>query len=417
MNGGFSFCGVNISQLGLYYAPELQDTYVYGNAATSPEEDVFTARKGGILYGTSIKPKDFKLRCVFEDKHINDTIVDTVLNFFTSGKSGKLIFDNRDWLWYNATVINVDTSPTNYANGTITINFKAYYPFARTNIYTVDDSNSPSAYVIQDDDDSYDDDPSPVPGVYESQISFFAASADDPFDYVGYDDCVFLTKEGEEIITTDKFLKNRNFFLTTSQMPDDAFTNVTASKSFILYNAGNVPASVAIRFNGEADTEGFVVYNRQTGQEAKFVAFTRTATTDRNMFVISDSLNGKTVLTDGTTSTLMFLYHDYGEIELVPSLHYMQGTKFEYHAGSSTVIVDRAFDEDMIGKYVYLDGNWHRISKIIDGNSIQVEVTNNAITKNGSIKGDVVLMNELAISIPGNTEIDSISFLYKHTFR
>ena len=417
MKGGFSFCGVNVSQLGIYYAPELQDTYVYNNAAPNLEEESFTARNGGLFYGSSVKPKEFTLRCYFENEHINNTIVDAVLNFFTIGRTGKLIFDTRDWCWYNATVTGVSLSPTNFSNGILTISMKAYYPFARTNIFSVDVGDSPASQIVHYDSDIYPDDPEPVPGQYDSSISFFAVNDEDPFDYAGYDDCTFLSRDGEEIITADPFLKNRNFFLPDTQMPQDTFQNVTSSKSFILYNAGDVEASLAIRFNGEADKEGFIVYNRQTAQEAKFVAFTRRETTDRNRFVICDSLNGKTLLTDGNTSTLMFLYHDYGVVNIVPSLHYMQGTTFTYTRGSSIVETSRIFPEDMVGKYVYLDNSWHRIARVFEDSTIQVEVTNNEITEDGTTVGDAILMNELSITIPGSTELDSISFLYKHTFR
>ena len=35
MNGGFRFCGTDISVLGLEYVPDMKDTYVYAGTQTA----------------------------------------------------------------------------------------------------------------------------------------------------------------------------------------------------------------------------------------------------------------------------------------------------------------------------------------------------------------------------------------------
>ena len=46
MEGGFSFCGVDIADLGLEYAPENANTYVYSPGAFDVNDESFPAHDG-----------------------------------------------------------------------------------------------------------------------------------------------------------------------------------------------------------------------------------------------------------------------------------------------------------------------------------------------------------------------------------
>ena len=93
--GGFSFDGVDIKDIGLHYAPENANTYVYRPSAYELHEEAFAAHDGGYFYGTTVKPKDFVLRCYYEAKHIKDGIMRNTFDLFKRGRKGKLVFRER----------------------------------------------------------------------------------------------------------------------------------------------------------------------------------------------------------------------------------------------------------------------------------------------------------------------------------
>ena len=107
MQGGFSFCGVDIAKFGLEYVPPLDQTYVFGGAPYEVHQETFDAHHGGYFYGTTVQPKDFTLKCLYQDLHIAHGSLTAIENFFRRGKTGRLVFAQRDWLWYTATVVGI----------------------------------------------------------------------------------------------------------------------------------------------------------------------------------------------------------------------------------------------------------------------------------------------------------------------
>lgn len=132
MQGGFSFCGIDIADIGLEYAPELADTYVFSSKDYSVQQQTFDAHDGGYFYGISVQPKKFTLRCIYQDTHINEGIITKIERLFRRGRTGRLIFKKRPWMYYVATVTKCNVSTiTNYLNGIATIEMTAYYPYGR----------------------------------------------------------------------------------------------------------------------------------------------------------------------------------------------------------------------------------------------------------------------------------------------
>ena len=420
MQGGFTFCGVDVAKYGLTYAPEIANTFVFGNSTMSPNDEKFASHDGGVYYGTSVDPKDFSLRCFFEEKHINKGILDSIHNFFYPGRTGRLVFQERDWCWYTATVVNIDASDlTNYMNGVITINFRAYYPYARTDIfYSQAQAASGNDSSVTIDTSTVETDTSNLSGT-DSWLVYDAPSAEEDIAYmdIGEDVNKYTDINGNVIESNDPYINSKAVFMSSDSTPPSSFTNITETKKLILYNAGNTKAAVAIKLSGEAGTEGVTIKNLTTNQEAKFVAFTRNSTTSANKFILSDGLNGKTTLTDGSTSIMQFLYHDHGFIDLAPSYQVMHGITWTYKKNSNTVSSDTDLDETCIGKYIYVDSEWHKILAIPSSRTAEIAVSNKAISANGSCKADVITMNEIEIEIEDNTELDTIQFIYKHTFR
>lgn len=265
-NGGFTFCGIPVKDVGLEYVPDNANTYVYRPSDYKPHEETFEAHDGGYFYGTTVNPKDFILRCVFEDQDIRDGIMYKIYETFKRGRTGKLVFDKRPWLWYIATVIGIDDSQlVNNRNGLVTIKMRAYYPFARTDYDTITEA---------------------------------------PIEY------------------RDDMKKNGNFLPEGGFYPPkdivETYGNIMGFSTFSLYNAGTETAKCAIQIAGEAP-DGVTIANNTTGQKCVFKALTKAKTTSVDKYIVCDSMNGKTILTNGSNfKQYAALYHDNGFIDIAP---------------------------------------------------------------------------------------------------
>ena len=447
-DGGFSFCGVDCSEFGLSYAPDLKDTFVYGNADANIYEEQIPAKYGGVFYGTTPKPKEFVLRCYFEQGHLNHGIIDTILNFYYIGRTGRLVFSTRDWLWYSATVINVDTSPTNYMNGIVTIRFRAYYPYARTDLrnifddkdFDMDDSYdyncdasllpvldeelsdtdsfisfipSDMLFDLEEEQDSNEHILSPVITDYDS-ITHYFGKINDPDFAINLHKEFFVDVNGNLTFTEDDTIYNKAFFLIDGQLPEMSFTHLTSSKSFLLYNAGNAPAALSVGFKGEAGDVGFIIKNKTNNNEMKFIGFNRSVIGDG--YIYTDSLNGKTTLVDGDDNhELKFVYHDHGFINLEPAAPVLINGKFKIIKNSNNVMLASRTSAAYIGKYIFIANEWFKIVDILDSMTVVVDRKTNAT---GTYTSHIMSLNEIEIQIgEDGTEIDEIFFNYRHTFR
>lgn len=362
--GGFSFCGTDIKDLGLEYAPEKENTYVYSPAETAIYEETFDGHNGGYLYGTAKKPKEFTLRCFFENEHIARGMMAKVHQVFRPGRSGKLIFKRRPWCYYYATVSEVPSLElSNYMNGLITIHMKAYYPFARAEAMT-DDPLSP----------------------------FYSERTD--------------ACHGEIMLNTGLFEKR-------AWVPPMAFTEITQQESFVLSNPGTERASVGIVCAGDAP-DGLIITNSTTGQECKLVALSKAETTDVNKHVYIDGISGKTVLTDsfGSDKKLSFLFHDYGFIELEPCVPVIRKVFINY-PGTQLIHTVNRIEENVIGLYIYAAGTWH---KIVEQPDIQTLKVKDSVGATGDEISMIAPMNELTVTPVSTMDITRLSFVYVPTF-
>lgn len=359
MQGGFSFCGVDIAELGLEYAPDNVNTYVFKPSDYKLSEQIFDAHDGGYYYGETVQPKIFTLRCIYQDEHVNGGIISNVSRFFRRGRTGRLVFQKRPWVWYGATVVNVNVSQMlNYMNGLVTITLKAYYPFGRT-------------------------------------------------DMEGYE-------EGYEYLEA---LKSNSAMLPSGVMPETKVIEdgqeLTTQTIVPLLNAGTERASVAIEIAGDVG-EGVLINNPSTGQSCRFVAMSKAATTNAGKYVVCDGLNGKTVLTDGTDSELSYLYHDYGFIDLEPAYPIIRDVSVSYTSGSALVRAEEdVFGEDSKGKYLYYDGAWRKIASVVNSKEANVLPSPSV---SGSEKTNIVQMNELVVTPVASMSLTRLNFVYKHTF-
>ena len=361
MKGGFSFCGVDIADIGLEYAPENKDTYVYKPGEANIHEELFDGHHGGYIYGATRQPKEFILRCFYEDTDISKGIMAKAYNLFKIGKSGKLIFKRRPWCYYYATVTSVDsTDMHSYLNGLFVVTMKAYYPFARG---------------------------------YEVNGHLMYNTKTDPYH--------------DEVMANTALLDRAEIVPKTMfDLPDERV---------ILYNPGTEPADVGIVIAGRAG-DGITITNLTNGQSCRYVGFD----TAQNEEICTDGISGKTIKrTYSETSeqkNLAFLYHDYGFIQLEPAFPILRDLIVSYtnNTVTSTNILyhDEEEKEWYKGKYIALNNTWHKIVEC--SNKHTLTLLDSAGT--GSEITSVVMMNEIEIKQSDGSEITKISFIYKPTF-
>lgn len=311
-SGSFSFCGVDISTLGLSYAPGMSDTFVYRPAEAQSHIESFDGKDGGYYYGSWYEPKDFILRCYFEETSIDKGIMGKVYSLFHVGKSGKLVFERRPWCYYYATVTDpIQTDFTNYLNGLITIHMKAMYPFARSDIMTS-----------------------------------------------------LRTGKDHEMLMANSAV----FDKPDMELPNQYDLNKTSR--IILANPGTERAALGFEIWGDTGT-GVVIENKTTGQKCKMVAITPAETTNKNKKVLVDPISGKVILHGAGTKELAFKYHEFGFLELESAYPAVRDIYVKDSDGSSMSV--NLLRENVIGKYIFLKTGWSKIIDQPDKNTLIAE--------------------------------------------
>lgn len=367
IRGGFSFCGVDIADIGLSYAPEKENTYVYRPGETNVHEETFDGHNGGYFYGITKQPKEFILRCYFENEAIDQGIMERIYHLFRIGKQGKLIFCRRPYCYYYATVTNSPAPElSNYLNGMITITMKAYYPFARSDTMYYDSTESK--------------DP-------DNNLKVF---------------------ENDFILDSTAFVENENMITQTSF----ANINIQAPDVYpvILHNPGTEYAPLSITISGDVG-KGIVIRNKTTKQECKIIAVDKAHTTASEKYVYIDGISGSTSLIGQSESKPAFIYHDSGFIDLAPAYPVIRGVYVETSSTNIVTLVNTLY-QDVTGQYIYLNG-WHKIEKQLDEHCL---LMGESVSTTSVGRTMISHMNELEIIPIDEADITHLSFSYKPTF-
>lgn len=357
MQSGVIFCGTDIETLGLEYVPENANTFVHQSSEIAAHEQAFEAHDGGYFYGTTAKTKNFTLRCVFQESNINRGVMDKIIRFFRPGRSGRLVFKQRPWVWYAATVVGAPVIQiTNYQNGLVMIPLKAYYPYGRC-------------------------------------------------------DSLFLEDE------TDDLMRDLTGLLPESMTPVSSVIeqggSMTTETTFLLYNGGTVPCPVAVEIAGSVGG-GVTITNNTTKQSMRFVALSHAATTDVDKYLVTDSMNGRTVLTNGLRTEPAFVYHDYGFMYLKPSYPVDRDIVISVTDQSNLVtLVEGVFTDDMIDKYIYINDTWKKIIDMPDEASLIIDI---AATTTETVTTTVAEMNEITVKADSSMDLSKLNFVYSPTF-
>ena len=145
------------------------------------------------------------------------------------------------------------------------------------------------------------------------------------------------------------------------------------------------------------------------------IAFTKENTDDAGKYIVVDGLNGKTVLTDGSTAERSFAYHDHGFIELAPSCPVERDVYISYVSGSTSVtIIGAQISESAIGRYIMVGSDWKKIIDILEGNIV---IVNTPAEEDGFEYSNIVTMNEVSIELSAGADLSRLNFVYKPTFQ
>lgn len=361
MIGGFTFDGVDIDSLHLEYAPDNSNTYVYKPTQGVIHDETVEGHDGGYFYGVTLQPKTFVLRCIYQDEEINYGILTRIYTVFKQGRSGKLVFQKRPWCWYSATVVSVDTSQMlNHMNGIVTITMKAYYPFARSDFWYIDNTDDNFKVILDNS-------------------AYMVGSA---WEY------------SDEMISQGDTLDS--------------------TTTFSIINAGTAPAKLSISIAGDVGS-GVYVYNKTTKQEMMFVGITKANTTNVGKYIVTDCLNAKTLITNGTISNPGYLYHNYGFIDLAPAYPIVRDIKISSTQNGSVIHSDHAFTPNMVDKYIYTNNNgFHsKIVSYVDDSTIYVNSSTPTLDNESASVFDV---NEIVVSPVDTMELTKLKFSFKPTF-
>jgi len=252
-------------------------------------------------------------------------------------REGKLIFDDRPFVYYNARLAKVVEGKIYTANhehkwgtetlysGTITITFKAYDPFGKMTCI------------------SYDE----------------------------YDEGAMA----------------RSGIIKTDEMPPSILPSVG---DYLVYNPGTEITDTVIRIAGTAPN-GLTITNRTTGDVCKIVSLP-------SALILTINSESGAVSTSDDPNGFAFEYHDMGYIRLAPCIPYERDVAVSYIAGSNIInFTIFELSEENIGQYIRLNGEWLRIISV-KGKSAVISKNMNVTSAEYTT---LATMNEISIEGEG----------------
>lgn len=339
MELGFTFAGKSSVEMGLHYIPGRDDMFPSHPAFTVIDDDV-TGRDGGYYYGSKVKIREFELPCYYEEIHIEE--LEAILRWVGRGAKGRLIFDDRPYVYYDVVSSAIPSSAsyyehsffdkvTNLCSGKLTLHFKAYDPFGKM-LY--------NTYESVDVDGA-----SKTTGVIEQRMM-------PPFPDI------------------------------SSPMP----------WNFLMYNPGTETADTIIRVEGTIpDGKYLEIRNNTSGEVCSLVGLPE----DGYLEINSDygSVQNLPLYAD----SYAFEYHNDGYIRLSPCVPYDRDVIIRTTAGSENVVIQGlTMDEDYVGRYIYIpnDGIWTKIISVYGGQNCKVDI---APTASGIEATMVAVLNEVSV--------------------
>lgn len=286
------------------------------------------------------------------------------MHWFNRNTKGKLIFDERDYVYYDV-IPNRRVEFQDYRGmacngirykGILTIYLKAYCPFGKL-------INEPVGENI------------PYIGSAIVDVSILPGTT-----YLPNDETIILG---------------------TAQLGDDPYP--LQGGSVYIYNPGTEPTPLRIRMAGsttEPETKLNTTYglieNKTNGTKCKIIGMTSERTDGINKDLVIDAETGRVTLVGNVDTQLAFQMHDFGYIWLAPSTPFLRDALIEYTSGSTMITSDDGvFFEDLVGQYVWLNNEWHKITNYIGSHAMEID---GAMDETGQERTQVVTRNEIVLT-------------------
>lgn len=357
----FSFSGINISHFGVHYAPDRPDWHIWDDDYSVVNKTV-DSQDGGQWYGSSVRPKEFNLRCYFED--ITEFQLAFIIGLFERNRFGDLIFDERPWLVYKARITKRPNivkypTPSGRYSGVITVYLTAYYPFAKSNIHVLEDNE----------------------------------------DYLGLSDRL---KNTTGILYRDRTPKVQD--ISESSRAIGQF-------EFYLLNGGNAKADTVIRIAGDVG-EGVVIHNATLGRSCKVTGLTEANTSSEGKWLEIYSQTGECFITNGNSRQNGWAHHDAGYIQLAHTGIIRRGIGLKFEGNTIKADIDVFIPSDT-GKHIWAESGWVQIVSVTDARTITVDPP---APVNGIGSGDIVLLNKIVVTPLSTMSLTKFEVDYYHTF-
>lgn len=358
----FSFKYTDISEYGLHYAPERNDWHIWGNDFKVIEK-IVDSRDGGQHYGSTVQPKQFSLRCYFEE--ITEYQLAMVYSLFKKDAYGPLVFDERPWLTYTATV----TKPPEIVK----------YPAHN--------------------------------GTYSGTV-VFGMTAYNPFGYSTEHYTDSLSMDSRVLEKIDQFMATTGIVsMATAPVNSTISDTSPATAQFKHYylNGGDAPAQTTITIAGDVGT-GIDIYNYATKQTCRVIGLTDANTTNIGEALTINSQDGSCYM--WMSGSNGYRYHDKGYIQMAPNVPIYRNVGF-YYDGEGNITSDSGpLSPLMENKHIYIDGGWRQIVGVFI-NTAWIDIFGGTP---GNYVSDIITLNPIIVTPVTTMNLTMFDVSYSHTF-
>lgn len=165
-------------------------------------------------------------------------------------------------------------------------------------------------------------------------------------------------------------------------------------RAFLLYNPGEVEAPLTIRMMAACDGE--IHFRNLTNETECVMTGLAQGNFGAGQYFEIDGEKMTVHLRGGAALENGCAYHDMGYISLAPNRILAEGAEVSTTAGSAAITASvGTFSQDMVGAYIWLDGQWKRINAVEDTKSAAVS---SACAASAKVRTKIASMNNLQIA-------------------
>lgn len=220
------------------------------------------------------------------------------------------------------------------------------------------------------------------PGLSEYGFSgkiTFSFTAYDPFGYLTYNSTTEANDPALE----------RCGMIETDLMP----SLTTALGNHLLYNPGTEPCPLRITIGGTAPS-GVTIHNYTTGETCRLVSL------PENDTLVIDGATGFISL-GSNHATAAFSYHNDGYLHLDPCIPYRRNVAVSWTQNGNALTSAGLFKKTDAGSYIYFGSKWRKILSVTTDSAAVLSEPVDVATGSGSVM--ITKMNELYVEGTGAT--------------